>query len=80
MPFNFKVFISKRSIRNVTFSYVYKMPILLFVSLEREPGPCSKAVLLFLDCSSLVFASHSLPDQQLSEPVPQISGKVMAAE
>ena len=29
--------------------------ILLYISLE-EPGPCPKAVLLFLDCSSLVSA------------------------
>ena len=56
------------------------MPILLCVFLEREPGSCPKAVLLFLDCSSLVFASPSFPDQQLSEPVPRNSGKVMVAE
>ena len=29
------------------------------VSLEGEPGPCPKAALLLLDCSSLVF---SFPD------------------
>ena len=35
---------------------------LLCVSLEEEPGPCPKAVLLFLDYSSLVSASPPFPD------------------
>ena len=56
------------------------MPILLCVSLEREPGPCPKAVLLFLDYSSFVSAFPSFPDQQLLEPVPWNAGKVMEAE
>ena len=56
------------------------MPPSLWVSLEREPGSCSKAVLLFLDCSSLVFASPPFPDQHLSELVPRNSGKSMEAE
>ena len=48
--FNFKVFISKRSIRTrCLYYYVYPF--------EREPGSSPKTVLLFLDCSSLVFAS-----------------------
>ena len=47
----------------------------LCVSLEREPGSCPKAVLLFLDCFSLVSASPSFPDQQLSEPAPWNSGR-----
>ena len=55
------------------------MPVLLCVSLERELGPCPKAVLL-LDCSSLVFASPSFLDQQPSEPAPRKSGKVLEAE
>ena len=42
------------------------MPILLCVSPEREPGSCPKAILLFLDCFSFVFASLSFPDQQVS--------------
>ena len=56
------------------------MPVLLCVFLEREPGSCPKAVLLFLGCSFLVSVSSSFPDQQLSEPVPWNSGKVMEAE
>ena len=32
---------------------MYNIPILLRVSLEKEPGSYPKAVLLFLDCSSL---------------------------
>ena len=55
------------------------MPILLCVYLVREAGPCPKAVLLLLDCSSLVFASLSFPDQQLCEPLPRSSRKVMEA-
>ena len=46
------------------------MPTSLCVSLEREPGSCPKAVLSFLNCSSLVSASASFPDQQLSKPAP----------
>ena len=56
------------------------MPILLCVYLVREAGPCPKAVLLLLDCSSLVFASLSFPDHQQSQPVPRNSGKVTVAE
>lgn len=37
-------------------------------------------VLLFLDYSSLVFASPTLPEQQLSEPTTWNSGKAMKAE
>lgn len=33
------------------------MPTSLGVSHEREPGSCSKAVLLLLECSSLFFES-----------------------
>ena len=36
--------------------------IMSCVSLEEEPGPCPKAVLLFLDFSSHVFASPPFPD------------------
>ena len=36
--------------------------LLLCVSLEGEPGPCPKAALLCLDCSSLVSASPPFPD------------------
>ena len=32
---------------------------------EEEPGPCPKAALLSLDCSSLVSASPPFPDQHL---------------
>ena len=56
------------------------MPISLGVSLEREQGSCPKTVLLFLDCSSLGFASLSFLDQQLSEPAPRNSGKAVEAE
>ena len=49
------------------------MPILLCVFLEREPGSCPKAILMLLEGSSP-------PDQQLSEPVPRKSEKVMVAE
>ena len=54
--------------------------ILWRVSLEGEPGPCPKAALLFLDCSSLVSASPPFPDQQLFEPALWNSGEVMEAE
>ena len=56
------------------------MPVLLCVSLEREPGSLPKSVLLLLDCLSLVFPSPPFPDLQLSEPVLRNSGKVMEAE
>ena len=56
------------------------MPMLLCVFLEQEPEFCPKAVLLFLDYFSLVSASPSIPDQQLSEPAPGNSGKAMEAE
>ena len=42
--------------------------ILLYVSLEAKPGPCLKAPLFFLDCSSLVSVPFTFPDQQLFEP------------
>ena len=41
---------------------------------NQDPGP--KAELLFLDCSSLVFASPPFPDQQLFEPALWNSEKV----
>ena len=56
------------------------MPTSLCVSLEREPESCLKAVLLFLDCSSLLFASPPFSDQQLSENPPWNSGKAVEAE
>ena len=56
------------------------MPTSFCVSLERASGSCPKAVLLFLDCSSLVSASLSFSDQQLAEPVSWNSGNVMEAE
>ena len=37
---------------------------------EEDPGPCPKAALRFVDGSSLVSASPSCSDQQLSEPAP----------
>ena len=37
--------------------------VLLCIFLEEEPGHCPKAAPLFLDCSSLVFASPSFSDQ-----------------
>ena len=55
-------------------------PTSLSVSLEKEPGYCPKAALLLLDCFSLVFASPSFPDGQLSEPALWNSGKAMEAE
>ena len=55
------------------------MSILFCLFLEKEPASCPKAVLL-LDGSSVVFASSSFPDQQLSQPAPGISGKVVVAE
>ena len=36
--------------------------ILLGLFPEEEPGPCPKAALVFLDCSSLVSASPPFPD------------------
>ena len=39
--------------------------ILFYISPEKEPGPCPKATLLFLDCSSLVSTS---PPSLLAEP------------
>ena len=56
------------------------MLVLLCVFLEREPGSCPKAVVLFLDWSSLVFPPSSFHHQQLSGPVPRNSGNVMVAE
>ena len=56
------------------------MPTSLCVKLEREPGSCPEAVLLFLDGSSLVSASPPLPGQHLSAPAPRNSGKVTEAE
>ena len=55
--------------------------ILPCVPLEGEPGPCPKAVLLFLDCSFLVPASSPpFPDLKLFEPTLWNSGKVMEVE
>ena len=48
-------------------SSVKSSKILLCVSLEVEPGPCPKAALLFLGCSSFVSASLPFPDWQLFE-------------
>ena len=42
--------------------------ILSCIFLEKEAGPCPKAALLSLDCSSLVSASPGFPDWQLLEP------------
>ena len=39
------------------FSFIKSSKILLCVSLEVEPRPCLKAIVLFLDCSSLASAS-----------------------
>ena len=50
------------------------MPTSLCISLEREPASYPKAILLFLDSSSLVLASPSFPHLQLAE------GKAMEAE
>ena len=35
--------------------------ILLYIFFEEEPGPCPKATLFFLDCSSLVSAFLPFP-------------------
>ena len=43
------------------FSSIKSLKILICVSLEAEPGPCSKAALLFLSCSSGVSASSPFP-------------------
>ena len=45
------------------------LKILFCVSLEGGPGPCPKAALLFLACSSLVFASSPFPYHQNVESV-----------
>ena len=57
--FSFKVFISKRSIRNITFLLDVYALILLCVFLERDAGSCPKAGLLFLDRPPLFL--HPLP-------------------
>ena len=44
------------------FSSVKSSNILLCVSLEGDLGPCPKAALLFVGCSSLVSASLPFPD------------------
>ena len=44
-----------------------------------EPGPCPKAAVLFLDCSSLVSSTPPFPDEQLFEPALWTSGKVTEA-
>ena len=54
--------------------------ILLSVFLVMEPGPCPVAALLFLDCSSFVFAFSPFPDKQLFESALWDSGKVKEAE
>ena len=38
----------------------------MYVSLEREPGSCPKAVLLSLDCSHFISASPPFPEKQLN--------------
>ena len=53
--------------------------MLLCVSLEGEPGPCPRAELLFLGCSSLVSASPPFPDEQLFKYALWNSGKVIEA-
>ena len=40
----------------------------LCVAPEGEPGPCPKAALLFLNCSSLVSTSPPFPELRLFEP------------
>lgn len=54
--------------------------ILLCLFLAKEPGPCPKASVFFIDWSFLVSASPPFPDQQLFEPALWNSGKVMEAE
>ena len=49
------------------------------IFLEKEPGPCPKAVPP-LDCSSPVFVSPPFPDQQLFKSALWNSGKVKEAE
>jgi len=49
------------------------------LSLEAEPGPCPKATLLILGCSSLSLHPLSSLDQQLFEPDLWNSLKVMEA-
>ena len=61
------------------FSFVEELRKLC-ISLEAEPGPCSKAILLFLGCSSLVSASPPFPDQQLFESAFWDTGKVLNVE
>ena len=62
------------------FQYLQNSSKILFcISLEGEPGPCPKAVLLFLDYSSLVSASSPFPNLELFELAHWNSGKVMEA-
>ena len=44
------------------FSLQSSPKVFLCIFLEEEPGPCPKAALLSLDCSSLVPASPPFPD------------------
>ena len=44
------------------FSSVKSSKILLSMSPEAEPGPCSEAAPLFLGCSSLVSVFPPFPD------------------
>ena len=60
--------------------YLQNSSKILFICLKGEPGPCLKAALLFLDCSSLVSSSPRFPDYQLFEPALWNSGKVIEAE
>ena len=55
--FSFRVFISKRSIRNI--AQVYKMPASFRVSLEREPGPCPR--LYYCSLTAPPSSLHPLP-------------------
>ena len=52
---------------------------LLCVLIKEEPGPCPKAVPLFLDFSFL-STSSAFPDEQLFEPALWSPGKVLEAE
>ena len=62
------------------FSSVKSSKILLSMSLEAEPGPCSEAAPLFLGCSYLVSVFPPFPDYRLFDSALWNSGTVMEME
>ena len=78
-PFNFKIFISKGSIGNITSLLGYKIPTSLCVSFEDKLGSCPKAELLLLYCPPPCLCIPSLTWSGNGWTSPWNSGKAMDA-